>query len=306
MSGPSVPFPVSVSAALAPRAEASELHFPPNVRSGPPLERAIGAITFSLPALQRRRLTFHAAAFTLARTGILVIPSAVAPASLKQLANLADRTWDEVIALLPGQTHPVALLNRDQERVLKGYKALEESGKPVINVRYGEDQGMMDVFHPERLAPELSGQIVSVLQEKLVGDLASVAFTKRLDVSCRNLYVNRGVGNTRFFHCDGEGIKVKTFVYLTPVRSLEDGPYCYLPGSHLNWWLRRRNQAFNRRHGLNRHEYRRVTGEPALPIFAQPGDMVISAQHGAHRGMPQAPGASRSVLVNVFKPRRNR
>jgi hypothetical protein len=42
---------------------------------------------------------------------------------------------------MPGQTHPMALFNCDQERVLKGYKALEESGKPVSDVRYGEDQG---------------------------------------------------------------------------------------------------------------------------------------------------------------------
>lgn len=70
--------------------------------------------------------------------------------------------------------------------------------------------------------------------------------------------------------------------------------------------LRRRNQAFNSRYGLNRHEYRQVSGRPALPIFAEPGDMVISVQHGAHRGLSQAPGARRAVLVNVFKPRRAR
>jgi len=283
--------------------EAPPLYGPPKLRSGAGLERAIRSITVSLPALERRRLRFRLAAFTLARSGILVIRRAVAPDVLGPIAALAERTWAEVIALPPGQSHPVALLNRDQRRVLKGYKALEESGKPVINVRHGEDDGMMDVFHPELLAAELREQILCALLEQLVGDLARVAFGTALEVSCRNLYVNRGVRHTRFFHCDGQGLKVKTFVYLTPVRSLEDGPYCYIPGSHLDWLLRRRNQAFNTRHGLNRHEYRQVSGNAALPIFAEPGDMVISAQHGAHRGLPQAPSARRAVLVNVFKPR---
>ncbi|MGB5134606.1 MAG: hypothetical protein WBN89_05465 [Prochlorococcaceae cyanobacterium] len=293
---------MTVSATLALPEEAPPLYGPPKLRSGAGLERAIRSITASLPALERRRLRFHLAAFTLARTGILVIRRAVPPEVLGPIAALAERTWAEVITLSPGQSHPVALLNRDQHRVLKGYKALEESVKPVINVRHGEDDGMMDVFHPEGLAPELRMPILSCLHERLVGDLASMAFGQKLEVSCRNLYVNRGVRHTRFFHCDGQGLKVKTFVYLTPVRSLEDGPYCYIPGSHLDGLLRRQNQTFNKRNQLNLHEYRQVCGKHALPIFAEPGDLVISAQHGAHRGLPQAPSARRAVLVNVFKP----
>lgn len=287
---------------MAPAAELPPLYGPPRLRAGADLESSIQSITVSLAALQRRRLRFHLAAFTLARTGILVIRRAVTPEALTPIAALADRTWDEVAALPPGESHPVAVLNRDQRRVLKGYKALEECAKPVINVRHGEDDGMMDVFHPELLDPELREPMLSCLHERLVGDLASLAFGKALEVSCRNLYMNRGVRHTRFFHCDGQGLKVKTFVYLTPVRSLADGPYCYIPGSHLDWLLRRRNQAFNTGHGLNRHEYRQVSGRMALPVFAEPGDLVISAQHGAHRGLPQAPAARRAVLVNVFKP----
>ncbi|MCP9927994.1 phytanoyl-CoA dioxygenase family protein [Cyanobium sp. CH-040] len=293
---------MTVSAAMALPEEAPPLYGPPKLRSGAGLERAIQSITVSLQALERRRLRFRLAAFTLARTGILVIRRAVDPDVLEPIAALAERTWAEVSALAPGQSHPVALLNRDQHRVLKGYKALEESVQPVINVRHGEDDGMMDVFHPEELAAELREPILSCLHERLVADLAGLAFGQKLEVSCRNLYVNRGVRHTRFFHCDGQGLKVKTFVYLTPVRSLEDGPYCYIPGSHLDVLLRRRNQAFNKDHQFNLHEYRQVSDKHALPIFAEPGDLVISAQHGAHRGLPQAPSARRAVLVNVFKP----
>lgn len=291
-----------VSAAIAPPEQAPSGCTPPRLCQGAELDRALRAVTVPVEALQCRGLRFHWAAFTLARTGLLVIRGAVAPEALRPIAGLAESTWNEVATLPPGQSHPLAVLNRDRSRVLKGYKALEKSGKAVINVRYGEDHGLLDIFHPERLRPELRGAILSCLREQLVADLARVAFGKALAVSCRNLYVNRGVKNTRFFHCDGQGLKVKTFVYLSPVRSLKDGPYCYVPGSHLDWLLRRRNQAFNSSHGLNRHEYRQLGGKVALPIFAEPGDMVISAQHGAHRGLPQAPSARRAVLVSVFKP----
>lgn len=77
-----------------------------------------------------------------------MIRQAVPPEALRAIAQLADRTWDQVAALPAGEPHPLALLNRDHYRVLKGYEALEESGRPVINVRHGKDDGMMDVFHP--------------------------------------------------------------------------------------------------------------------------------------------------------------
>ncbi|MBM5816971.1 MAG: hypothetical protein FJ083_10475 [Cyanobacteria bacterium K_Offshore_surface_m2_239] len=115
---------MSVSAVMAPPSEAPPLYAPPRLRDGPELERATRSVTVSLPALQRRRLRFLLAAFTLARTGILGIRWAVAPDALRAIAVLADRTWDEVAALPPGKPHPVALLNSDRRRVLKGYTAL--------------------------------------------------------------------------------------------------------------------------------------------------------------------------------------
>lgn len=47
-----------------------------------------------------------------------------------------------------------------------------------------------------------------------MADLARVAFGKAVEVSCLNLYVNRGVRHTRFFHCEGQRPKLQTFVWL--------------------------------------------------------------------------------------------
>ncbi|MFQ6538862.1 MULTISPECIES: hypothetical protein [Aphanothece] len=257
-----------------------------------------------MEALQRRGLRFHLAALTLARTGIIVIRAAASEAAVRTLARMAETTWEQVSRLPPGESLPSAYLNRDQERVLRGYKALVESEKPVVNFRHGDDDGMMDIFHPENLIPEARSTILEALHEDLVKGLAKRAFMKKFQVTCRNLYVNHGVENTRFYHCDGESVKVKTFVYITDVDSLEIGPYCYVKHSHRSKSLRRRNQAFNQQHGFNKHEYRLMGSQTSLPIFAKAGDMVVSAQHGAHRGHPQAPSARRTVLVNVMGPRR--
>ncbi len=275
---------------------------PPVLSAGVKRHVETRAITFSISSLQRQRVRFWLAAKTLARTGIIVVRGAATPEVVATLAGMAETTWNTVSDLAPGQILPNVIINRDQERVLKGYKSLVESNKPVINVRYGEDEGMMDVFHPEHLCPERKQLVIGSLHEALIRKLAEKAFGKALEVKCRNLYLNRGVTNTRFYHSDGERIKVKSFVYLDDVGSLDIGPYCYIKNSHRDGRLRRHNQSFNDKHGLNKHEYRLLSGRAALPIFCRAGDMVVSAQHGAHRGHPQMPSAHRAVLVNVYEP----
>jgi len=284
--------------------EVPPMYAAPKLRSGFRRRMETWAVSFDLPALQRRGARFRLAALTLARTGIIIIRGAASPEAVQALVAMVDGTWDQVLALPLGRSLPGTIINRDQVRVVKGYKALVESELPVINFRHGEDNGMMDIFHPENLIPERRQLLLASLHEDLVGDLSAKAFGTQLNVTCRNLYINRGVQNTRFFHCDGERVKVKSFVYLSDVDSLDIGPYCYIQKSHRNRSLRSRNQSFNHHHGLNKHEFRLLGGCVGLPVFCRAGDMVVSAQHGAHRGYPQAPTAKRAVLVNVYEPSR--
>lgn len=282
--------------------EVPPMYVGPKLRSGFRRRMETWAVSFDMPALQRRGARFRLAALTLGRTGIIVIRGAACPEAVKALAAMVNGTWDQVSALPPGRSLPGAIINRDEVRVVKGYKALVESKTPVINFRHGEDNGMMDIFHPENLIPERGQLLLDCLHEDLIGELSAKAFGTQLKVTCRNLYINRGVENTRFFHCDGERVKVKSFVYLSDVNSLDIGPYCYVQKSHRNQSLRTRNQSFNHHHGLNKHEYRQLGGCAGLPVFCRAGDMVVSAQHGAHRGYPQTPSAKRAVLVNVYEP----
>lgn len=45
-------------------------------------------------------------------------------------------------------------------------------------MRFAEDYGMIDNFHPERLRPERRGAIQSCLWAQLVDDVARVTFHK--------------------------------------------------------------------------------------------------------------------------------
>lgn len=281
--------------------EMPPLYQEPNLHSGLRRWLRTRAVSFHLKALRRHRSQVQEAAKTLSRTGLIVIRGAAPRQAVDALATMAERTWDDVAALTPGRELPHLILNRGEHRVLRGYKALVESTKPVVNFRHGEDDGMMDVFHPENLFPENRQLILDCLHEDLVANLARRAFDKKQKVKCRNLYVNKGVENTRFYHCDGEKIKVKSFVYANNVNGFDVGPYCYIMGSHHDDTLRQRNQAFNEHHDLHKHEYRLLAGYAALPIFCRAGDMVVSAQHGAHRGYPQAASATRIVLVNLYQ-----
>ena len=63
----------------------------------------------------------------------------------------------------------------------------------------------------------------------------------------------------------------------------------------------KRSRRFNLENEIGLYEYSQLGGCEALPMFAKAGDMVISSQRGAHRGLPQQPDAERAVLVNMYQ-----
>ncbi|MEO1001866.1 MAG: hypothetical protein AAFX65_01995 [Cyanobacteria bacterium J06638_7] len=262
-------------------------------------------ISFAIAGLQQRGILFRQAATRLRRSGIILIRGAADANAVAALAARVGSLWSELKAAAAGTGQTNAILNQEQQRSVRGYKALVQSKQPVVNFRYREDEGMIDVFHPERLIAEHKEMILHCLQEDLVSALATHAFEVDLEVKCRNLYLSEGIDKTRPFHCDGEKPKVKAFLYLSDVSSLGYGPYCYVLSSHRDDQLRRSNQIFNTSNGLRKDDYRLLSGQSALPVFCKAGDLVVSAQHGAHRGLPQAAAKRRAVLVSMFNARRD-
>ena len=280
----------------------------PTLLEGKALSREVESISFRFSDLLRNRKTFLAAAWTLRREGIICLREA-APAELIASINKdVGLLLKEIEAGDHGRLASLAYLNLPDQRVLKGYNQFRDADRPVINYRVkrpdgrsGSDAGMIDIFHPERLSDSLNRSIHVCLQESVIQRLLLISSFNRMRVKCRNLYLNRGVQDTRSYHCDGRSLKFKSFVYLSDVQSLADGPYCFVPKSQRRrrlWW---RNARYNKRQGLGPFEFSQLQGTEAISLFAKAGDMVLSSQRGAHCGHPQQPQASRAVLVNMFQ-----
>ena len=280
----------------------------PRLLSGAERESAMDRLSVEFNALSSSKRTFLKAAWILRRQGVLVVRQAVTPQALEAINAELNQL---LLQLDAGQTKQLAsnaILNLPNKRRIKGYENFVDAEQAVINHRVkrpdgrsGSDAGMVDIFHPERLSEAMANAVTSCLHERLISRLLLAAAWLPMRVKCRNLYVNRGVQDTRGYHCDGRSQKFKSFVFLTDVRDLSDGPYCYVPATHRDRRPWKRSRQFNAAHGLNRHEYSQLQGLDALPLLAKAGDMVISSQRGAHRGHPQHPDAGRAVLVNMYQ-----
>lgn len=191
------------------------------------------------------------------------------------------------------------ILVQSSQPVVSGYNALASHPKAVATVRRGADAGMVDVFNVDRLAGSqrdllrapFSGQgILSLIAE---GD-------HPLEAKNLNLYVNRGITQTRGFHVDSFGKTLKGFVYLSDVTSLDDGPYCFVRRTHVDGPWRKANQKISEL-AQAKTEAPFVNISMAVPVLAPRGSLILSDQAGVHRGIPQAPGAERRVLVMRYR-----
>ena len=206
----------------------------PTLLDGKALSQEVQSISFRFSDLLSNRRTFLAAAWTLRRQGIICLREA-APADLIASINRdVGRLLEEIESGDHGRLASLAYLNLPEQRVLKGYNQFRDADRSVINYRVkrpdgrsGSDAGMIDIFHPERLSDSLNTSIRTCLQESVIQRLLLVSSFNRMRVKCRNLYLNRGVQDTRSYHCDGRSLKFKSFVYLSDVQSLADGPYCF-------------------------------------------------------------------------------
>jgi hypothetical protein len=85
------------------------------------------------------------------------------------------------------------------------------------------------------------------------------------------------------FHCDYQRVPfLKVFVYLCDVDSVEDGPFCFVAGSH------RRKPPGWRKHPLawSADEITDVYGAAAVrPLTARRGDLILADTRGFHRGI---------------------
>jgi len=187
-----------------------------------------------------------------------------------------------------------------------GHRAILAQGQPLANLRSREcgtmNGGVIDLFFLDKAARENGWDALSAccaqLQQGAVAEI--IAAVSRARARQVNMLRSDSVTSTRGLHIDNLEGSYKAFLYLSDVRGTGDGPYAYVPGSHRRPDLLRREARLNGLKGRPEGDSHAFEGyEMVFP--AEKGTVIISCQSGVHRGLPQRPGASRTVLVGNFR-----
>lgn len=239
------------------------------------------------------------AADVLKESGIVVVPRYLSDELLNELNGDIDRLVDEYLgASTSGVFEDDYVLVQKGNDKIGGYSNLARYPKTIMQVREGQDQGMIDIFNVDYRFPTSFGVLKNMLS---ADNIVRVIRGQEGGVHAGNLncYINRGISRTRGFHVDSYLRRLKAFVYLTDVESLDCGPYTYVRASHVSSCFRAVNKTIS-------GELPYPTETPIvpqnfiIPVLAKAGSLVISDQAGFHRGFPQAQDCSRKVAVMNF------
>lgn len=242
---------------------------------------------------------YNSAQETLREHGIMVIPSVIDRDLCRQATEHIKSLFDKYSSCGKYLYEDEVALFQFGQTQLKGYQQLSEYGKAVINLRSGQDEGMVDIFNCDYLDQETLTPIRGAFERE---DILRLMSDEEVIPHNLNAYMNFGVTQTRGFHVDCYTKKLKGFIYLTDVKSLKDGPYTYVRGSHQESPFRRANSELCRRVTPST-ESPIIDPKEITPILASQGSLVISDQSGIHRGWPQSESGNRMVAVmNYIKP----
>ncbi len=190
------------------------------------------------------------------------------------------------------------LFQQDESKV-KGYRALSNYNKSIVNVRGGQDNGMVDIFNINKWYSSFENTLIPYYNHKIINNII-LDQNKSIEIKNLNLYLNNGLIKTRGFHVDAYAKQMKSFIYLEDCLKLECGPYTYVKKSHLDSPFTKINKKIST--GLWKEtETPIILRENIVPALAKKGTMVISDQGGSHRGFPQAEGYNRTVAVMKFE-----
>ncbi len=236
----------------------------------------------------------------LRKYGIVVIPDYIDPVSLDKFRSSLTSVYKEYLELLKNSVYEDSqlLVQRGAAKV-SGYRKLATYSKPVMQVRGGQDDGMIDIFNVDHLLSE-SAQLLRAGFEK--DGLKRILSSGNSNLTAENLncYINESISQTRGFHADSYGTQLKGFIYLTDVRDLDDGPYTYVRSSHKDSAYRRANKSISE--SLPKGTEAPLVNFPdVIPVVAPKGSLVISDQSGFHRGFPQGVDRTRMIAVMNYR-----
>lgn len=242
------------------------------------------------------------------RHGVVVLRHFLGPALVTAARREVDALTEELSnAIESPKDHGMmrGILWQVGGAVLPDHPAILAQSRPVANLRSKQrgtmNGGIIDLFYVDRAAREnnwgaLTACIQQMTAEPVMRLIAGVSSARPAYI---NLLRNDSVTATRGLHVDNLTGSYKLFLYLSDVTSIEDGPYAYVPDSHHEGALLRREARLNSLCGRSDSDAHSFEGRE-IPLLVEKGTAIVSCQSGVHRGLPQHEGHSRTVLVAKF------
>lgn len=255
-------------------------------------------LTLISPAVETKEYLSEAMA-KFKNDGIFVIPNFLDVTNIEQLCKSIEEKSHQYYSKVHGKDYYEDNNALIQTKLIKkkNYRDLASSTKPVINVRSGADQGMIDIFNVDKLITDPnSKEIIQSIRENTFLNSFLELLDPNITIKNINSYINTGISKTRGFHADSYTKQLKIFIYLTDVTSFNNGPYTFVKSTNIDSSYRRLNQAICK--GLDsKTETPLVPFASIYPVLAKKGSLIISDQAGFHRGFPQSPKGNRRVLT---------
>lgn len=236
------------------------------------------------------------------KNGIAVVPGFVPPEVMQELQPYVNKIRDRLDSFMEADESVLeddALLLQKGLVRLSSYQKMASYEKAVVNVRKGQDEGMIDIFNVDKWLGEVGLMLRPFFESDDLLDVLGLG-VGRAKAKNLNLYFNNSVTRTRGFHVDSYARQLKGFVYLSDVLSLASGPYTYVKGSHVDSAFRRINKKISS-DLPSKTESPIVSLEDIVPVLAGKGALVISDQGGAHRGFPQTAEQRRTIAVMNYE-----
>lgn len=238
--------------------------------------------------------------------GIVVLAGLFSPEEMNGAANDVRQLVGRAGALEASHGYGVDLEEvrlRDEKH--GSFLELVKAETPTILRRQRSkdavDGGMLEVHKVDHLATswgcEALQHLVSDPRMEAVEHIVAAVHTWTDDFL--NLYVNDGVTNARGLHIDSIRGSYKAFLYLTDCRSSQDGPYCFVPGTHADAARLTKGVHVNAARGRSTTDFPELDDSKHV-IVGPAGTLIITSQSGVHGGHSQSEHGYRAALVRNF------
>lgn len=253
------------------------------------ITKRIKSVTFSKPSNSDSLTDIRN---MLKKEGIVIIPEVLDVNKIKESRNIIHEILKDV-----NNKNPSDIRHENENYIVCGknihgnsYYDLSDYTKPAIVVRQGSDQGMIDIFNVDKLLEALGETLNKLFSSEWLLNIINYT-NEKINPKNLNLYVNNNITKTRGFHVDSYYRSIKAFIYLTDVNCLDDGPYCFVKGTHVDNPLKKLNMI------IGNKEAPLINPLKIIPVFGKRGTLIISDQSGVHRGFPQSKGSLRELIV---------